>query len=193
MSSPAGLHSYTWADYLALEEASNVKHEFLRGEIYGMAGGTPEHAALAMAVGASLVGQLRGKPCRVYSSDLRVRVRATGLATYPDVTVVCGEPELDPDSATTIVNPRLVVEVLSDSTRDYDRGEKLDHYRRIPSLAAVLIVWQTERRLEVHERTEGNRWTVRQATSGERLDLPGIGCAFDIDEIYGDLLGSPSH
>jgi len=132
MSTSAGLHRYTYADYLALEAASNVKHEFLAGEIYGMAGGTPEHAALGVAVSSALLAQLRGGPCRVYSSDLRVRVLATGLATYPDVTVVWGEAERDPESPTTIVNPRLVVEVLSDSTTDYDRGEKLQHYRQVP-------------------------------------------------------------
>ena len=101
MSAPAGLHHYTYADYLALEAASNVKHEFLAGEIYGMAGGTPEHAALSVAVSGALLAQLRGSPCRVYSSDLRVRVLATGLATYPDVTVVCGEAERDPENSTT--------------------------------------------------------------------------------------------
>src|SRR3990172_1362679 len=104
MAAPAGLHRYSFADYLALEEASNTKHEFLSGEIYGMAGGTPEHAALSVAVSSVLRAQLRGGSCRVYSSDLRVRVLATGLATYPDVTVVCGELERDPDSPTTVVN-----------------------------------------------------------------------------------------
>ncbi|MGH7858725.1 MAG: Uma2 family endonuclease [Candidatus Binatia bacterium] len=188
MSSPPRLHHYTWEDYLALEEASNVKHEFLRGEIYAMAGGTPEHAALAMAVGASLVNQLRGGPCRVYSSDLRVRVLATGLATYPDVTVVCGPLERDPGSATTIVNPTLVVEVLSDSTFEYDRGEKLHHYRQIPSLKAVFFAWHTERRLELHERAGGDRWTVREAGPGQRIAAVVAGCELAVDEIYGDLL-----
>ena len=123
------------------------------GEIYGMAGGTPEHAAaLSAAVISALLTQLRGGPCRVYSSDLRVRVLATGLATYPDVTVVCGEAERDPESPTTIVNPRLVVEVLSDSTMDYDRGEKLQHYRQIPSLEGVVLVWHTQRRIDVWAR-----------------------------------------
>ncbi len=87
MAAPVPLHRYSFSDYLALEEASNTKHEFLDGEIYGMAGGTPEHAALSVAVSSAFLAQLRGGPCRVYSSDLRVRVLATGLATYPDVTV----------------------------------------------------------------------------------------------------------
>ena len=96
MASPAALHQYSFADYLALEEASNTKHEFLDGEIYAMAGGSRRHAALAVAAAASLLVQLRGGPCRVYSSDLRVRAVPSGLTTYPDVTVVCGPDQVDP-------------------------------------------------------------------------------------------------
>jgi len=190
MSRPAGLHRYTYADYLALEAASNVKHEFLAGEIYGMAGGTPEHAALSVAVSSALLAQLRGGPCRVYSSDLRVRVLATGLATYPDVTVVCGEAERDPESPTTIVNPRLVVEVLSDSTMDYDRGEKLQHYRQIPALEGVVLVWHTQRRIDVWTRGDAGVWTVREAGAGERAPLPGLSCTLVVDDVYRDALGS---
>ena len=109
---PVARHRHT------LEETSNVKHEYFGGEIYAMAGGTPEHAALAAACSAALLEQLRGGPCRVYSSDLRVRVLSTGLAAYPDVTVVCGATERDPESSSTVTNPRLVVEVLSDGTKE---------------------------------------------------------------------------
>ena len=189
MSTSAGLHRYTYADYLALEAASNVKHEFLAGEIYGMAGGTPEHAALSAAVSSALLAQLRGGPRRVYSSDLRVRVLATGLATYPDVTVVCGEAERDPESPTTIVNPRLVVEVLSDSTMDYDRGEKLQHYRQIPSLEGVVLVWHTQRRIDVWTRGDAGAWMVREAAAGERATLP-VSCTLVVDDVYRDALGS---
>jgi len=112
VSQPAPYHSYTFRDYLDLEAASNVKHEFINGEIYAMAGGTPEHAALIMAIGATLVAQLRGGSCRVFSSDLRVRVLATGLATYPDISVVCGELRTDPESPLIAVNPKILIEVL---------------------------------------------------------------------------------
>src|SRR5436190_23914995 len=111
MGAPAHLHGYTFAEYLDLEGASNVKHEFLAGEIYAMAGGTPRHAALTLAVGGALLTQLRGGPCRAFSSDLRVRVRATGLATYPDVAIVCGPLETDPDSDAIVTNPAVLVEV----------------------------------------------------------------------------------
>jgi Uma2 family endonuclease len=189
MSKSAGLHHYTYADYLALEAASNVKHEFLAGEIYGMAGGTPEHAALSVAVSGALLAQLRGTPCRVYSSDLRVRVMATGLATYPDVTVVCGEAARDPESVTTVVNPTLVVEVLSDSTLDYDRGEKLEHYRQIASLEAVLIVWHTQRRIETWTRS-GSRWTHDDAGAAGSVVLATPACTLSVDDVYRDALGA---
>src|SRR5690606_31274388 len=120
----------------------SIKHEFLDGLVWAMAGGSPEHAAIAANIVALLVNQLAGRRCRVFSSDLRVRVKATGLATYPDVTVVCEQLELDPDDPKghTVTNPKLLVEVLSPSTAEYDRGEKLDHYRQIESLEVILLV-----------------------------------------------------
>mgnify|MGYP003827017317 CR=1 FL=1 len=123
------LHRYTYREYLALEDGANVRHEFLDGEIYAMAGGTPEHASICVNVSTALNVQLRGRGCRVHSSDLRIRVLPTGLVTYPDVTVVCAHAELDPEHRHTITNPQLVVEVLSPSTAAYDRGEKLAHYK----------------------------------------------------------------
>jgi len=182
-------HEYTYADYLALEQASNVKHEFLDGEIYAMAGGTPTHAALAAVVSSVLHQQLRGGPCRVFSSDLRVRVLATGLATYPDVTVICGELEVDPENRDTAVNPRVVVEVLSDSTEKYDRGVKLQHYRQIPSLGAVVLVWQHERRIEVWERAADETWAAHASVAGETARIATIAATLAVDEIYDDALG----
>src|SRR5262249_35971657 len=140
MGQPARRPCYFYSEYLELEEASNTKHEFLDGEIYAMAGGSPDHASLAAAVTTALLNQLRDKPCRVFSSDLRVRVLATGLATYPDITVVCGTLERDPESEVTVVNPVVLVEVLSKRTETYDRGEKFDHYRHIPSLKEYVLV-----------------------------------------------------
>lgn len=121
MTLAPGHHRYTFGEYIALESFSTVRHEFLLGEIYAMAGSTPQHAALAMSVGAALLAKLRGGPCRVHSSDLRVRVLETGLVTYPDVTVVCGPYRADPEDRNTIVNPHVVVEVTSDSTEECDR------------------------------------------------------------------------
>src|SRR5450432_3532511 len=108
VSQLAPYHSHTYREYLDFEATSNVKHEFFNGEIYAMAGGTPEHAALTMAIGSALVSQLRGGSCRVFSSDLRIRVLATGLTSYPDVTVVCGELRRDSESALVVVNPKIL-------------------------------------------------------------------------------------
>lgn len=178
------MHHYTFGDYLALEEVSNVKHEFLDGEIYAMAGGTLTHAELAVTISSLMFAQLRRKSCRVFSSDLRVRVLATGLATYPDVTVVCGEPELDPENRDTVTNPRVVVEVLSDSTEKYDRGIKLKHYQKIPALGAVVLVWQHEHRIEVWERQTDATWVPRASGPGETAAIAAIDCTLAIDEVY---------
>ena len=115
----------TFAEYLALEEKSDTKHELVDGEIFAMAHGTPEHGRLAVRMARLLGNALEGKPCEVFSSDVRVRVLATGLATYPDVSVVCGRMEIDPENRNTITNPIVLVEVLSDSTESYDRSIKL--------------------------------------------------------------------
>ncbi|MGH7818874.1 MAG: Uma2 family endonuclease [Candidatus Binatia bacterium] len=183
MAEPIRLHRYTFTEYLAIEEVARVKHEYLDGEIYAMAGGTPEHAALSALVTTMLGEQLRGGPCRVYSSDLRVRILATGLATYPDVTVVCGPTERDPESATRVVNPRVVVEVLSDGTEEYDRGEKLEHYKKAPSLMAVVLVSHRERKIEVWTRRE-SAWDVAVHGSGEVARLSPLDCSLDVDSIY---------
>src|SRR6185503_12925135 len=113
----------SYAQYLAAEQASAVRHEYLQGEVFAMAGGTPEHSALAKAVAVRLSVALDGKPCRVFGSDLRVRVEATDLSTYPDVTVVCGKLERSALDQNAVVNPVLLVEILSDTTEAYDRGE----------------------------------------------------------------------
>ena len=180
---PVPLHRYSFQDYLALEEIAGVRHEFLNGEIYAMAGGTPEHAAMAAAIVAQLGSQLSGGSCRVYSSDLRVRVLATGLATYPDATVVCGPSERDPQSPTHVINPRLLVEVLSPSTEDYDRGEKLEHYKKIPGLAAVLLFSHDEAKVTLWQHHEG-AWSATSFAAGQTVELECVAAALEIDPIY---------
>lgn len=178
----------TYEEYLALEERSQTKHEYLRGEMIAMAGGTPEHAALAMAFGAALTVALRGKPCRVYSSDLRIRVRETDLATYPDVAVVCGRLEISPDDRSGVINPLLIVEVLSDSTERYDRGAKFAHYRHLASLREYVLVSQHEPRVEVYRRNEHRRFELFEAVAGETFELAAIGATIAVDEIYANPL-----
>ena len=168
-----------------LEEDSPIRHEFLSGEIVAMAGGTPEHAAMAAEVIGQLRESLRGGPCRVFTSDLGVRVMATGLATYPDASVVCGPTVRDPDKKTNVTNPRVLVEVTSDGTEDYDRGEKLEQYKRIPSLEAVVVVSHREALVEVWSRAPGgSNWQRAEARAGARARIPALDCALDVDAIH---------
>jgi Uma2 family endonuclease len=180
---PAPRHSYTFEEYLAIEEIAGVRHEFYAGEIYAMAGGTPEHAAMSAAIILSLAEQLRGKPCRVYSSDLRVRVIETGLATYPDVSVVCGASERDPSSPTHVTNPIVVIEVASTSTAAYDRTEKRLHYERIASLRHIVIVDDNRGAIEVWTR-EPDGWRDDAYAAGDSAPLTAIGCVLRVDDVF---------
>jgi Uma2 family endonuclease len=186
----------SYAEYLALEEKSRTKHEWLDGVVYdmealGMSGGTPDHAALAAAVAALLVAGLRGKRCRVFSADLKVRVPATGLSTYPDVSVVCGKLEAAIDDTNAVTNPTVIVEVLSDSSEAYDRGKKFAHYRRLASLREYVLIAQYEKRIEVWRKNEAAQWALAQeAGAGEQAELASIGCSLPVDDVYTDPLAA---
>lgn len=173
---------YTYAEYLALEEESTVRHEYLDGEIYAMAGGSPDHAALAAAIIAALGSRLP-PGCRIFTSDLRLRITATGLSTYPDAAVVCGPTERAADDSLAVVNPVLVVEVTSPSTEDYDRGEKLRHYKSLPSVQEVVIASHRELRLNVHRRGEDG-WIEQVAGPAEHLTLESLARDLSVDEVY---------
>jgi Uma2 family endonuclease len=189
MGQPAH-HRFAFDEYLELEAQAALKHEFLDGQVWAMAGGSPEHAALAANVTALLVAQLKGKPCRVFSSDLRVRVKATGLATYPDVTVICGNLASDPEDRRghTALNPKVVIEVLSPSTEEYDRGEKLLHYRQLPSVEEIVLIAQDRRAVEIFRRAaQGFERII--VTSGN-LQLTSIGCELALDDVYDNPLAT---
>ncbi|HVW24611.1 MAG TPA: Uma2 family endonuclease [Polyangiaceae bacterium] len=179
------LHRYTYEEYVWLEEGSPIRHEFLAGEIVAIAGGTPEHAAMAAEVIGQLRDQLRGGNCRVFTSDLGVRVMATGLATYPDASVVCGPTERDPDKKTNVTNPRVLVEVTSNGTEEYDRGQKLQHYMQIPSLQAVVIVSHREPWIEVWSRSgTSSSWESKRSARGEEARIPAIDCALNVSAVF---------
>lgn len=171
---------YTLEEYLQLEAYANVRHEFLDGEILAMAGGTPEHGATAMRVAAALVTQLRGRPCTVYSSDVRIRVAATGLDTYPDLSVVCGPEQRDVDDRNALVNPIVLVEVLSPSTEDYDRGEKLEHYKQIPSLREVVLISSGAVEIWRHQPDGWRADTVRDGTA----HLESLDCDLVLSDLF---------
>jgi Uma2 family endonuclease len=189
VSSVARRVHYSYEEYLRLEESSATKHEYLDGEMYAMAGGTPDHAALA----AAMIGILRGglpSNCRVFTSDLRVRMPETGLSTYPDAAVICGTSVRADDDRLAVVNPVLLIEVTSPSTEEYDRGEKLRHYQSLPSLREVLIVSHREPRVTLVSRRDGGRWSSRDVGSGETITLATIdpAIAIAIDDLYRDGL-----
>lgn len=179
-------HHYTYEEYLAYERDSALKHEYEDGEIVAMAGGSRRHNALALRVGAAL-DAARRSGCVAFQSDQRVRVLATGKAAYPDATMVCGPIEGDPadPSGATISNPTLIVEVLSPSTEDEDRGNKWQHYQLIPSLREYVLVSQAGPRVECYRRLDSGGWEYRDVTSGT-LELEG-GATLDLDALYGDL------
>jgi Uma2 family endonuclease len=184
---PAPRHQYTYAEYLTIEEASPHKNEYFAGEIYAMAGGTPAHAALAAELTALLRNHLSGKPCRVYSADLRIRAKATGLSTYPDVSVICGPLEPDPEGPNTATNPAVLVEVLSDSTEAYDREEKRQHYQTIASLRDYLLVSQRERKVEHWTRSDTG-WSVVTAVPGEMIRVQALDLTLDVRALYEQAL-----
>jgi Uma2 family endonuclease len=177
---------FSFESYLLLERNSPVKHEFLGGEVWAMAGGSAEHAAITMNVGALLHAAVRDQPCRVYSSDLRVTVESTGLTTYPDVTVICGVPKMASEDRNqqTATNPTVLVEVLSPSTEDYDRGEKLAHYKRIASLREILLVSQAERLVVVWRRGADGEWAQEECRGSGVARLGSLSCDVPLDEVY---------
>jgi Uma2 family endonuclease len=187
MATTARRVHYTYEQYALLERDSPIRHEYLDGEIYALAGGTPEHAALAAAVIGLLRGQLPAG-CRAFTSDLRVRIPASGLSTYPDAAVVCGRTERAAEDPLAVVNPVLLVEVTSDSTEDYDRGEKLRHYQQIPALREVMIVFHRRPRVTVHRRDPDGSWRVTEAASGETVELASVAAGIAVDDVYRDGL-----
>ena len=188
MTAPLHEIHHTYAEYLALEASSNIKHEFLGGQIYAMAGGTPEHAALAASVIGLLFPQLRNRGCRAYDADLRVRTRS-GLATYPDVTIICGAAERDETDPQAVTNPALIIEVLSRSTEEYDAGDKFEHYKTLPSLQQYVLVSHRERSLEVWT-LGADGWRQRIVREGEAAEL-SIGARLDVRELY-ESAGEPA-
>jgi Uma2 family endonuclease len=176
-------HSYV--EYLQLLELSSVKLEYCEGEIYAMAGGTPTHADLGASATRLLGNALLGR-CRVSSSDLKVRIEATDLTTFPDVTVVCGERRTSTIDTNAVTNPTLLVEVTSSSTEGYDRGEKLSHYKQIPSLVGVLLVSHRRRQVTLLERT-ADGWEQRELRAGEVVTVESLSLSMSVDELYAGI------
>jgi Uma2 family endonuclease len=171
--------------YIARERAaSDGKSEFLHGRVFAMSGGSPRHNLVTSNVSGALRTALRDRPCVVLSSDQRVCIEPTGLYTYPDVTVVCGGLKTHPRFDDTLLNPMLLVEVLSPSTEGYDRGAKFAHYRNIESLREVLLVSQVERVVEHYAREADGSWRLTTWTERQRVPLAAIACELALDDVY---------
>ena len=172
------------AQYLEIERAAQFKSEFFDGEMFAMAGGSRKHSLIASNLIAELRNRLRGRPCAVFNSDLRIKIETTGLYTYPDASVVCGPSKSITDADDTLVNPVLLAEVLSDSTEAYDRGRKSEQYRQIPSLREYLLISQKERHIESMVRGE-KEWTLHEASGPNgTIELPSLGVTLSLSEIY---------
>ena len=180
--------SFTETEYLALEKASDRKHELIDGAIVAMAGARPPHNALASNMSAALVILTRGRDCLTLNRDQRVHVPTTKLYTYPDVTLACGERRYDDADPPSLLNPTLVVEVTSDTTEDFDRGKKFLHYQTITELRHYVLVSHRERRID-HFRREGDgQWHLTTLTQDDaRLDLPEHGGAIALADVYGNV------
>lgn len=175
----------TAEEYLALERQASYKSEYCNREVFAMAGASRRHNLIALNIGAELRAQLKQRLCEVYTSDMRVKVSRTGLYTYPDVVVVCGEPTFEDAEVDTLLNPTLLVKVLSKSTEDYDRGGKFEHYRTLTSLQEYLLVAQDRCHVVHYTRQPDNTWLLAETDKiTDQLHLPLLGCDPALSEVY---------
>ena len=171
--------------YLELEEQAEYKSEYLGGEMFAMAGGTEAHSLIAMQIGRDFSLQTRQRPCRVYNSDMQVHVCAIGLYTYPDLSVVCGEPRFLNERRRTLLSPTVIVEVLSPSTEAYDRGRKFEYYKTLESLAEYLLVASDRIHADLLTRQPDGRWILSSAEkANDAIELTSIGCQLILADIY---------
>lgn len=172
-------------EYLALERASPTRNEFYQGEIFAMAGASRAHNLITLNVGGHLNALLAEKPCEVYVSDMRVKVTLEELYTYPDVVVVCGEPVFEDEQGDTLLNPVLLIEVLSHSTKNYDRGEKFELFRMIETFREYLLISQEKCHVEHFVKQSPDQWVLTETNHLESmLSLVTINCELPVRTIY---------
>ena len=175
----------TAEEYLAFERASETKHEFFRGEVFAMGGASRNHNRATLDTAVALVRSLDGSDCEVFSNDMRVKVPSTGLYTYPDIVVTCEEPTFEDNEFDTLLNPQVVIEVLSDSTEAYDRGKKFAQFRELDSLQSYVLISQKEPRVEVFTRHESGDWMMRDAVGMEStIELSAINVTLQLKDVF---------
>lgn len=176
---------FTVQEYLAQERAAEDKSEFFNGEIFAMTGASRNHNRVNVNITTMLNVQLKGRPCDVFASDMRVKVAPSGLYTYPDVVVVCGEPDFEDAHVDTLLNPALMVEVLSKSTEGYDRGRRFEHHRKLVSLSEYLLIAQDKVHVEHYVRQPDNQWLLSETDNPhDTIDLASIGCRLPLADVY---------
>lgn len=174
----------TAAEYLSIERKAETRSEFFAGEMFAMSGASREHNLISLNIGGELREKLKDRDCEVYTTDMRVRV-PSGLYTYPDVVVACGNPRFEDDHVDVLLNPIVLIEVLSDSTADYDRGTKFKHYRQIPSLREYVLVDQTTAQIEQFVLGSDGKWELTESEGLDKtLTLDSIGCRVPLTEVY---------
>jgi Uma2 family endonuclease len=172
-------------DYLALDREAEVKSEYYAGQIIAFAGASKRHNLIVANVLAGIHRQLIDRPCNVYPSDMRVRISKTGMYAYPDVVVTCGEEQFADDNNDILLNPVVLIEVLSDSTANYDRGDKFEHYRRIESLREYILVSQEPHRADQYVRQNDTQWLLTEFhTAEDVIEFSSINCKLALREIY---------
>ncbi len=185
----AVLKTMTPGEYLACERRAEFKSEYFRGEVFAMAGGSAKHSLIAANFIREAGNGLKGKPCVVYSSDLRIKVSETGLYTYPDASIVCGGPQFDDEVRDTVLNPTMIVEVLSDSTEKYDRGRKSSQYRSLDSLTELVLISQNEPCVERYVRQDGGGWLLMEEKNlAGSVHFDSIASAIPMSEIYRNVV-----
>ncbi len=187
MGIPKAITRYSVEEYYDLEEDEAYKSEYFDGEIFAMAGGSPEHSLIATNLAGELRQRLKGKTCTPYDGNLRIQIPATGLITYPDVSVFCKKLEFDPKDKRkqTAINPTVVFEVLSKSTESYDRGKKAENYRQLDSIKAYVLVSQTSPHIEVYERHGDGFWFLTEAKGlDQELAVKSLGLMLPLAEVY---------
>ena len=182
----------TSQEYLAIERKAAFKSEFFDGEMFAMAGASREHILIGGNTSRRLSEQLDERDCEVYQTDMRVKVSPTGLYTYPDGSVVCGKPEFEDAVLDTLLNPKVIVEALSESTDGYDRGKKFEHYRNISSLSEYVLIAQDSPHVEVHTRQPDGRWLMWETNDlSSIVRLQSIECSLKMSEIYARVFPRP--
>lgn len=175
----------TEKEYLQIERKAEFKSEYYNGEVFALAGASLEHNRISKNITKSLSNQLNNKPCESFQSDLKVKEQTSGLFTYPDIVVICGEPVFYDQEKDTVTNPTVLMEVLSPSTEGYDRGFKFELYRKIKSLKDYLLISQEKTSIEYYTRLSDGSWNLKEYTDkSQSIDIKSIECSLDLNEVY---------